>query len=107
MSVLVTGLNNIFKASQYYSFFITTCWLTNAFLDRTLYILARAELEASDWSNQNPEYKKLHAKYQGELREILKKRFDRFAVLNRWNFIDPNKCEFHIRESQCSRCKNS
>src|SRR5690606_17435267 len=25
-----------------------------------------------------------------------KKRFDRFAVLHRWNFADPSKCEFHV-----------
>ena len=68
----------------------------NAFLDRDLLILARAAMKALEWSGQSPEYKKLHTKYQGELREILKKRFDRFAVLHRWNFTDPRQCEFSI-----------
>jgi len=68
----------------------------NAFQDRDLLILARAEMKAQEWSGQSPQYKKLHTKYQGELRDILKKRFDRFAVLNRWNFSDPNQCIFSV-----------
>ena len=32
----------------------------NAFQDRDLLILARAEMKAQEWSNQSPEYKKLH-----------------------------------------------
>jgi hypothetical protein len=69
---------------------------TNAFLDRDLLILARAEMKAQEWSGQNPEYKKLHTEFQGALRDILKKRFDRFAVLHRWNFADPNQCVFSV-----------
>lgn len=68
----------------------------NAFQDRDLLILARAEMKALEWSGQSPEYKKLHTKYQGELRDILKKRFDRFAVLHRWNFTDPSQCMFCV-----------
>lgn len=68
----------------------------NAFQDRDLLILARAEMKAQEWSSQSPEYKKLHTKYQGELRDILKKRFDRFAVLHRWNFAEPNQCVFSV-----------
>lgn len=69
---------------------------TNAFQDRDLLILARAEMKAQEWSGQNSEYKKLHTEYQGALRDILKKRFDRFAVLHRWNFADPNQCVFSV-----------
>jgi len=69
---------------------------SNAFQDRDLLILARAEMKAQEWSGQNPEYRKLQTKYQGELRDILKKRFDRFAVLHRWNFTDPSQCIFSV-----------
>ena len=69
---------------------------SNAFQDRDLLVLARAEMKAQEWSSQSPEYKKLHTKYQGELRDILKKRFDRFAVLHRWNFADPAQCKFSV-----------
>ena len=68
----------------------------NAFQDRDLLVLARAEMKAQEWSGQSPEYKKLHTKYQGELRDILKKRFDRFAVLHRWNYADPAQCKFSV-----------
>jgi hypothetical protein len=69
---------------------------SNAFQDRDLLILARAEMKAQEWSGQNPEYRKLHNEYQSALRDILKKRFDRFAVLNRWNFADPSQCIFSV-----------
>jgi len=69
---------------------------SNAFQDRDLLILARAEMKAQEWSGQNPEYKKLHTEFQGALRDNLKKRFDRFAVLHRWNFADPNQCMFSV-----------
>ncbi|MBI5006212.1 MAG: DUF499 domain-containing protein [Nitrosomonadales bacterium] len=69
---------------------------SNAFQDRDLVILARAEMKAQEWSGQNPEYRKLQTKYQGELRDILKKRFDRFAVLHRWSFTEPNQCVFSV-----------
>lgn len=69
---------------------------TNAFQDRDLLIFARAEMKAQEWSGQSPEYKKLHTEYQGLLRDNLKKRFDRFAVLQRWNFADPAQCRFSV-----------
>ena len=69
---------------------------SNAFLDRDLLILARAEMKAQEWSGQGAEYKKLHTEFQGALRDILKKRFDRFAVLSRWNFADPKQCLFNV-----------
>jgi hypothetical protein len=69
---------------------------TNAYLDRDLVILARAELKANEWRAQNPEFANLHRKYQSELRGILTKRFDRFAVLHRWDFANPAQCEFYV-----------
>jgi hypothetical protein len=69
---------------------------TNAFIDRDLLILARAEMKAQEWSGQNPEYRKLHKEFETTLRDNLKKRFDRFAVLQRWNFADPGQCRFSV-----------
>tara|TARA_R110002072_G_scaffold303093_1_gene493202 strand:+ start:6616 stop:9324 length:2709 start_codon:yes stop_codon:yes gene_type:complete len=77
-------------------FLLPRAGTSNAFYDRDLLILARAEMKAQEWGVQNAEYRKLQTKYQTELRDILKKRFDRFAVLHRWNFTEPTKCEFHI-----------
>lgn len=69
---------------------------TNAFLDRDLLILARAEMKAQEWSSQNLEYRKLHKEFESTLRDNLKKRFDRFAILSRWNFADPAQCKFSV-----------
>lgn len=68
----------------------------NLFHDRDLLVLARAVLLADKWKVQNPEFKKLHTKYERELRDILKRRFDRFAVLATWNFPNPTQCTFRI-----------
>lgn len=69
----------------------------NVFEDRNLLILTRASMKAEEWRHQHGlEYKKLHSKYQSELRDILKKRFDRFAVLHKWNYADPNQCVFSV-----------
>lgn len=77
-------------------FLIPRAGTTNAFQDRDLLILARAEMKALEWSAQNPEYKKLHKEFETTLRDNLKKRFDRFAVLHRWNFTDPAQCIFIV-----------
>lgn len=69
---------------------------TNAFQDRDLLILARAEMKAQEWSGQNPEYKRLHKEFEGTLRENLKKRFDRFAILHRYDHQNPQQSLFSV-----------
>jgi hypothetical protein len=69
---------------------------TNAYQDRDLLVLARAVLKAEEWAKQSPEYGSLHGRYQKGLRGIVKTRFDRFAVLRTWNFIDPSRCRFQL-----------
>jgi len=68
----------------------------NAYLDRELLILARATLTAGEWAAQSGEYRKLQSRYQTELRDLLKKRFDRFAVLRTWAFAQPETCTLNI-----------
>lgn len=77
-------------------FLLPRAGTTNAYLDRDLIVLSRAILKAQEWRTQSPEYGKLHGKYQHELRGILKLRFDRFAVLRKWNFADPKRCKFQV-----------
>ncbi|WP_374617340.1 DUF499 domain-containing protein [Thauera aminoaromatica] len=77
-------------------FLIPRSGSTNAFLDRDLLILTRAEMKAQEWSGQNPEYKKLHKEFEGTLRDNLKKRFDRFAVLHRYDHQNPHQCLFSV-----------
>ncbi len=68
----------------------------NLYQDRELLILARAVLKADEWKSQSPEYKKLFRTYQSELYQLIKKRFDRFAILQVWNYADPKQCQFAV-----------
>ena len=68
----------------------------NLFHDRDLLVLARAVVLADRWRAEGPEYRALLGKYQRELREVLAKRFDRFAILDTWNYQEPALCTFHV-----------
>lgn len=68
----------------------------SVYQERDLVVLARAVCLAEEWKVSSPEYRKLSTRYEGELRNVLKKRFDRFAVLDVWNNADTDRCEFHV-----------
>jgi hypothetical protein len=69
---------------------------TALYHDRDLLVMARAVSKSHEWRTENPEYGKLHAKLQGELRGILKQRFDRYSILRVWSYSDPARCRFHV-----------
>jgi hypothetical protein len=69
----------------------------NIFYDRELLVLARAVFLAMQWKKTDPVYADLQKRFQGELTTKLKSRFDRFAILDEWNFADPSKCRFEER----------
>lgn len=62
------------------------------FDDPTLLFYARAVVKAAEW--QGPEYAKLKTKYQKLLRDALKERYDRFAILAAWDNQSPAKSRF-------------
>jgi len=66
------------------------------FYDKGLLVLARAVYLAKEWKSADGNYSALYVKYQKELRDQLKVRFDRYAVLDTWNFGNPDQCEFEI-----------
>ena len=78
---------------------------TNIFADRDLVILARCVFLAEQWKAQNPEYSRLQTKYQRELRDILKARFDRFAIISNWNFQEPKNCQFYVESHKAEGTK--
>jgi hypothetical protein len=78
---------------------------TNLFSDRDLVVLSRCVYLAEQWKTQNPEYARLQGKYQKELREILKSRFDRFAIISNWNFQEPHNCQFYIESHKTEGTK--
>jgi hypothetical protein len=70
--------------------------LEPVFYDKGLLVLARAVYLAKEWKNADAKYSALYIKYQKELRDQLKVRFDRYAILDKWNFRNPDQCEFEI-----------
>ena len=64
------------------------------FHDKPLLVLARAVHLANQWKASQTDYAPLHTKFQKELRTQLRSRFDRFAVLEIWNFGSPEQCTF-------------
>ena len=67
----------------------------NIYYDRELVVLARAVYLAMQWRREDINYGELERKFRGDLVGKLKGRFDRFAVLDVWNFGDAAKCSFH------------
>jgi hypothetical protein len=70
--------------------------LTSIYLDREVVVQARAALLAKEWQADGGDYRQLKQKYERQLTDALKDRFDRFAVLDRWNFAEPAKCRFQF-----------
>jgi hypothetical protein len=66
----------------------------NFYDDRNLLITARCAFLASEWKLTDPQYAKLHVKFEGALKTELKSRFDRFVVLATWDFQAPKNCTF-------------
>lgn len=69
----------------------------NIYYDRELVVLARAVYLAMQWGDTDAAYRPLKTKFQNELTGKLKNRFDRFALLDLWNFAEPGKCKFEER----------
>ena len=78
---------------------------TSLFRDRDLLILARAVVLADRWRTQAPEYRRLQVKYERELRDILGRRFDRFAILDTWDYRKPVRCTLHVESHKAQGAK--
>ena len=70
--------------------------LEGVFYDKPLLVLARAVYLSKEWKNLDSNYSTLNLKFQKELRDQIKARFDRFAILDIWNFGHPDQCLFEI-----------
>ena len=78
---------------------------TDLYRDRDLLILARAVVLADRWRTQAPEYRRLQVKYERELRDVLSRRFDRFAILDTWDYREPVRCTFHVESHKAQGAK--
>lgn len=74
----------------------------NIYLDRDLILLARQVLKAEEWKSSDSAYAEIQRRAQTELRATLKQRYNRFAILDRWNYVEPEQCTFHILSVQQS-----
>ena len=68
----------------------------NIFYDKDLIFLSRLIVKALQWKSDNHDFAKLLAKYRLELRSKLRILFDRVAILEKWDFSNPDNCEFSI-----------
>ena len=72
---------------------------TNIYFDRDLIVYARAVYLANQWKETDPAFRPLHTTYQNShLRPRLKDLFDTFAILDVWNFAQPEQCRFLIEK---------
>lgn len=71
----------------------------NIYFDRDLIVCARAVYLANQWKETDIAYKPLFTTYQtSHLRPKLKDKFDAFALLDIWNFAQPDQCRFTIEK---------
>ena len=71
----------------------------NIYFDRDLIVCARAVYLANQWKDTDAAYKPLFTTYQtSHLRPKLKDKFDTFALLDIWNFAQPDQCRFTIEK---------
>lgn len=71
----------------------------NLFYDRDLLVYSRAVNLANQWKETDPAYRPLHQTYQQtHLRPRLRELFDAFAILDTWNFAQPDQCRFLIEK---------
>ncbi len=78
---------------------------TDIFYDRELLFLSRIVVQAERWKARGAEYRKLRDNHRHELRDILSKRFVRFAILESWNYQEPEKCTFRVESHKAEGSK--
>ena len=64
--------------------------------DPELRFVARCAYLTGDAWSSDPKYRALRSDFDRDLRDRLKARYDRFAVLKAWDFPNPANCRFEI-----------
>lgn len=94
--------NHIEKYRNLMIFILPVNGSENIYADSEFIIRARASMLAEKWARENSQFAKYHKSYQKELRELIKNRFNRFAILYKWDFANSANCEFHSESFQFS-----
>lgn len=64
--------------------------------DADLRRIARCAFLSKAWKDAEPVYTDIHRRFDKELRRELADRFDRYALLQRWDYQQPSLCAFHV-----------
>jgi hypothetical protein len=75
----------------------------NLYEDHDLIILARCSYLAMDWRATEPKYGEMYDRFTKLLKKDgLSDRFDRYALLDVWNYQDPKACAFHVEAHEAT-----
>lgn len=79
-------------------FLIPKAGIKGIYDDIDLRRIARCAFLAKDWKDKpdGTVYADIFRRFDKDLRRELGERFDRFALLHRWNFQIPSTCAFHV-----------
>lgn len=86
-------------------FLLPKVGLKNLYDDPDLRRVARCAFLAKSWKDGEPVYADIFRRFDKDLRRELGERFDRFALLHRWNFQQPATCSFHVELCQTTADK--
>ncbi|MGB8216259.1 MAG: DUF499 domain-containing protein [Candidatus Methanoperedens sp.] len=80
-------------------FLLLASGMNGLYNDRDLTLQARCSFLCKNeaWGKDKT-YSSLHQEFDGPLRVSMKKRFNRFAILQKWDFKNPENCVFHIEK---------
>lgn len=81
-------------------FLLPKAGLKNIYDDMDLRRIARYVHLARDWKDRESVYGPIYTRFDKDLRRELADRFDRFALLHRWNYQTPASCVFHVEPCQ-------
>ncbi len=71
---------------------------SSIFEDKEIVIPARAALLGNQWGKSDTQYSKEGSKFRNDLIKALGSRYDHFAVLQSWDFQNPQNCKFTIEQ---------
>jgi len=77
-------------------FLIPKAGSKNLYDDADLRRVARCASLSKTWKESEPVYADIFRRFDKDLRRELAERFDRFALLQRWNYQQPALCTFHV-----------
>lgn len=77
-------------------FLIPKAGSKNLYDDADLRRVARCAFLSKQWKESEAVYTEIFRRFDKDLRRELAERFDRYAILHRWNYQQPALCTFHV-----------